>query len=222
MEHGWSATKAKVDGFTEQIGKVLEAQGEDVAFQLMDNNVYMGLPEEGNLILARMGQDGVYHVDGALVMASRDIQFNTFRAITPLLKAGGKRKMDFMTPIPRYFKHKCCSDPEHISNFVEAEYVKTLEESLFKSKKLARDFMFRMRLHGLRILGATKELRELGDRLCGNSDPVHLYEAGYNCLANLVRVNLEDMEVKRRVMGGPGGLTKQPRVWALGEDFNTL
>ena len=94
--------------------------------------------------------------------------------------------------------------------------MKTLEDGLFKSKKIARDFTFRMRLRGLRILGATRELRELGDRLWGDSDPVHLSEAGYDCLADLVRVNLEDLEVKRRVGEGPGGLAKRPRGQSLG------
>ena len=94
--------------------------------------------------------------------------------------------------------------------------MRNLEDGLFESKKLARDFAFRMRLRGLRVLGAIKELRELGDRLWGDSDPVHLSEAGYDCLAELVRVNLEDMEVKRRVSDGPSGPAKRPRGQSLG------
>ena len=81
-------------------------------------------------------------MDGALVLASRDIQYNTFKTVKPLLEVCGQKKSIFITPVSRYFAGKCCLDPDHIPNFVEDEYRRTLEEGLFKSRKFNKDFAF--------------------------------------------------------------------------------
>lgn len=218
LEPGWRATKAKVDRFVERLGQMAEMQEENVAvvFQLLDNNVYMALTEEGSLIPSRMGQDGKYHVDGALVMASKEMQFNTFRIITPLLEAAGKKKTILVSPIPRYFDKKCCEDPDHIPNFENEDYKKVLEGGLFESRKLCKDFTFRLKLRGLRVIGATKELRELGSQLWDGSDAVHLAEAGYDCIAEQIRINLEEMHVKRAMNNEPGPSAKRARGHNLG------
>ena len=82
----------------------------------------MARTEEGGLVPAQKGLDGAFHVDGDSVLVPKELQYNTFQLILPILEAVGDRKLIIVTPIPRYLLQRCCSDPEHVPNLASEDY----------------------------------------------------------------------------------------------------
>ena len=172
-----------------------------VIYQLLDNTLFMARTEDGGLIPIRKGLDGHYHVDGDICLAPAEIQFHVFKALKPLLDLGGQRLQILVTPIPRYATARCCEDKDHMPNFFDEDYRKIMDDALFASRKLAKDYAFTLRLRSLRVVSPLKELRQLGDEVLWRDDPVHLSPAGYRCIAVLLKGVVEELADRR----GEGG-----------------
>ena len=85
------------------IFSLLEGQPDNtvVVFQFLDTSLFMARTEEGGLVPAQKGLDGAFHVDGDSVLVPKELQYNTFQLILPILEAVGDRKLIIVTPIPR-------------------------------------------------------------------------------------------------------------------------
>ena len=70
-----------------------------VVFQLLDNNMFFSRFEDGSLCPARRATDGKYHVDGELVIASRESQFAILKLCGPLWEAAKGLRMIVVGPI---------------------------------------------------------------------------------------------------------------------------
>jgi hypothetical protein len=52
--------------------------------------------------------DGTYHVDGALIIAPADMFTKSIKVYLPLLICATEAKKLVLSPIPRYWLHRCC------------------------------------------------------------------------------------------------------------------
>ncbi len=97
-----------------------------VIIQCLDNTAYYSRTEEGGDIPVRRYIDGEFHVEGDLVLASKERQYLMFECILPLLQAVGVRNIILVTPGPRYLYESCCALEEHAPNRMDENFEETL------------------------------------------------------------------------------------------------
>ena len=66
------------------------------------------------------------------------MQFNIFKALKPLLEKEEGHCRILITLVAQYLSAKCCEDPDHIPNYCDSDYKKTIKDGLFECKKLAK------------------------------------------------------------------------------------
>ena len=96
--------------------------------------------------------DSHYHVDGELVIASRDTQYSILKLCMPLWEAANGRHMVVVAPMPRYVKAGCCPEPDHITNRVEPEYYPKMKTELAACSSAIKDFLFTSGLRNGRLM----------------------------------------------------------------------
>jgi hypothetical protein len=87
-----------------------------IIFQCLDNRTFYARTEDGSRTAPRMDQDGIFRVAGEVTVASRDVMYEHYNTMKPLLDLVGKCKGIVAAPLPRYVVAGCCSDPDHCSN----------------------------------------------------------------------------------------------------------
>jgi hypothetical protein len=103
---GWRILRGSVEKMRELVEAEIQKHNPGcVIFQLMDNSVFFARAEDGSLVPARKGTEGVYHVDGDLVVAHKDTLCSLFRLLTPLFELVKGRKRVVVLPLPRYVTH---------------------------------------------------------------------------------------------------------------------
>ena len=129
--NNWRATKKSVD---ELAGLVKEELAHNfhtaVIYQLLDNNIFFSKFEDGSLCPARKALDGHYHVDGELVVASRETMLSILKLCAPLFEAASGLHMVVVGPLPRYVKHSCCLEEDHITNRLNPDYYLKMKQDL--------------------------------------------------------------------------------------------
>jgi len=168
-----------------------------VIFQLMDNSVYFASAEDGSLVPARKGGDGVYHVDGDLVVAHKDTLCNLFRLLTPLFELAKGRKRVVVLPLPRYVTGSCCEDPEHIPNRREASYYGNIKEGLAVLNRTFRDYLFVMGMRDTIMVDPLITIRGMAMKEIWGEDPIHPKPEVYRKLASDLETILEARGQKR-------------------------
>ena len=81
-----------------------------------------GTTEDGLAAWPFRGEDGVYHIQGNLEIASLSLIKKNLTASLPVLDVAKSAKIVFCLPIPRYVTNSCCADPAHIVNLDEDEF----------------------------------------------------------------------------------------------------
>ena len=75
-------------------------------------------------------QEGKWHIQGDLSIASDEELKYLFGLAAPVIRAGKKCPVFLLSPLYRYAIGRCCTDPAHITNFVEADFTRRLGMSL--------------------------------------------------------------------------------------------
>ena len=88
------------------------------------------------------GNDAVYHVEGKLVIASKEEMRRLVNLAIPLLRAGGSCQKIVISPASRYKHGGCCSNRNHCTNILERGYAKEkwMEDSLLETRMTVRDW----------------------------------------------------------------------------------
>ena len=120
---GWTANKDAIGLIANEL-KELALTGEDtVVLDLLSNSSYMGTDDSG--IPSRpvkLAEDKTYHIVGELQVAPESAFRKIIRDCQPIFEAVSCAKKIALLPFPRYLSGKCCSNPEHITNFGNEEY----------------------------------------------------------------------------------------------------
>jgi hypothetical protein len=115
--------------------------------QIFNSGLHMATPEEGGLIPHCKRVDGSYHMDGDLVLLSKDMQYDLFKQLEVELQSYKKNPIIFMALLPRYLERGCCRDPHHMKNRAEPDFAKKLEEGIVAVRRNIWNSAFR---HGFR------------------------------------------------------------------------
>jgi len=193
-----------------------------VVFEILDNLVYLGRNQDGTTQLPKRDEQGVYHVGGELVVAEKEVQYNLYKAVRPLLMAAGSKPIVIITPFPRYLLSPCCSDPSHVTNFREDGYTDKVMASLDDMRNNYRSFLFTDRIRRASVINPAP-LMEEGPVSELWEDPVHPKAEIFNQLADLViqssdrlvgkRKSEEEDNLSRPARGGWSGHNRASHEW---------
>jgi hypothetical protein len=141
---GWRANKHPVQTIIPQVKEAVQKLDRDdhVIIQCLDNTAYYSRTEEGGDIPVRRYIDGEFHVEGDLVLASKERQYLMLEYILPLLQAVGIRNIILVTPGPRYLYESCCALEEHAPNRMDKSFEETLRSSLRECRLNFKTFCF--------------------------------------------------------------------------------
>ena len=182
LSKNWRATKTNVADMANQIQEELSVREYTVVvFQLLDNNIFFALCEDGSRIPARRGLDGKFHVDGALVLADKDNQYAILKLCEPLWSATKNKHVVVVGPLPRFISNGCCADSEHVSNRTDLDYYVRMKEDLSKCCGNIKDFFFTSAHRNCRVMD--KNMAGLAAAEIWGSDPVHPKPEIYDKLA---------------------------------------
>ena len=118
--------------------------------QLLDNNAYYCLGEDGTLSLPGKLLDGKYHVVGELRVASKEQTRALLKLAAPILKSCPGVKKVLVSCIPRYTASRCCADSGHLTGG-ENGLARVLTD-LAAMRRTARSFLFTERLSNVQIV----------------------------------------------------------------------
>jgi hypothetical protein len=65
---------------------------------MLDASTFYAKQDDGSLALPRKGSDGIYHIEGDLVVASPDTQAAHLDAMWPIFDAIGRRPCRVVSP----------------------------------------------------------------------------------------------------------------------------
>ena len=195
---------------------------EVVVFEMLDNLIYLGRRPDGTTNLPTRDEKGIYHVTGDLIVASKEIQFNIYKALRPLLMAAGDRPLVLVTAFPRYVSSPCCPDETHCTNFREETFIDSIMCQLAEVRSNFKSFVFG---DGIRRANVINPGPLMDDRLAAQhwADPVHPAADAFEELGKLVlesadrllgkRKLEEDSNLMRANRGGWSGPSNSSREW---------
>ena len=209
---GWRCYPANVERLAGLVKECLsrpDMKEATVVFQCMDNSFYYARTEDGSILQARRGHDGVFHVDGESILAPKELQFRQFEAMMPILKEAGDRRVILVPLIPRYLYGKCCSDRDHIPNFANPGYREQVENSVLDSRRYLKDFSFRLGLKTARVACVWPRLRKMAVTELWKEDHIHMQDPGYKAIAEIIAsLGTTPKYTERREGSLPGGMKR--------------
>jgi hypothetical protein len=216
---GWRANRGAAENMAKEVEAGLAEMSPDdiILVHCMDNTAYMGRTEEGGDLPIRKYASGEFHVEGELVLASRDRLFMFFKNCLPFLQLLVGRKVVFLSPLPRYLYASCCDREDHVSNKDEDDFAEKLRKNLGECRDWIKDFLFTSDLRGCKILNPGKEIpvREEGETVFWGDDPIHPTYEGYNRIIDAVVEEADRMSgilVKKRAGGSLNNPPKRPKL----------
>jgi hypothetical protein len=227
---GWRANKTASEEMAVKVQEALKDFCEDdvVVVHCCDNTAFMARTEDGGDLPIRRVlpgdlnvELGDYHVEGDLVVASKERQYMFFKNCLPFLTLLAGRLVVFLTPMPRYLYISCCDDTEHAPNRREAGFEDELRKALADSRDYYKNFLFTSGLRGFSIRNpglCVPEADESGVRLW-NNDPVHPTYAGYVRIVDMICEEADRLRKKpgsaaggKRAGGSLGPVSKKARM----------
>jgi hypothetical protein len=192
---GWVATQ---DGLADAARKLtnLRPGPEDiVVLDIWSNSSFMGTDEFGLPCRAAKGNnDTRYHIVGNLQAAPKSLFEKILQDAVPVIESAGDSKIVMALPIPRYVLSKCCTSPNHISNFGKENFL----NEMYRAAELAEQAIAgcpaasNVGTLGIQEVfnGADLDLHEVrtsgGEPIWSDIDPVHLTRAAYVEMAESV------------------------------------
>jgi len=192
-----------------------------VLIQPFDNSIYFSSQARGEKVLTRKGSDGKYHVHGELKMVGKEDMKSLFLEIIPMIKAVKGKKVVVMGPMPRYLFSKCCSDPNHLTNFSHHDYVDSSLQALRDVYGWINSSIFMRRMKDVKVFNLVSALGFLNEKMTRETlselwgpDPVHPTQEAYHMLATKVAETCDDIfagsQTGSKSLPKPKPATKRP------------
>jgi len=118
----WASDRNTVTSIAEVVADLNLGKNDVLVADIFSNMAFMGTSEDGLAAWPFRGEDGVYHIQGSLEIASLSLLKKNLMASLPVLEAAKAAKIVLCLPIPRYVTNSCCGDPTHIANLDEEEF----------------------------------------------------------------------------------------------------
>jgi len=193
---GWRPNKTAVEEMSAKVEEALQymTPHDVIILHLFDNVAYMSRSEEGGDLPIRRYGNGEFHVEGDLVLASKDRLYMFFKNALPLLKLLEGLIVIFLTPLPRYLQEGCCEADDHAPNRFDDGFEAGLRKGLMEIRGYFKDFLFTNNLR-FKILNpgmCVPTTDASGDPLWGE-DPVHPLYGGYDAIMDAVLYEADSM-----------------------------
>jgi hypothetical protein len=194
-ESNWRAVKANVTDMAERMREKLDVTRVDaVVLCVLDNSIYFGMDDNGDLKPPQRDRNGKFHVHGELVVSSRSSQHVLFTSLRFLFDATGGKNVIVCSPLPRYTAGSCCGDQEHVKNRGRPGFEANLICELKSVAENLRDFMFTSGYKLFKVLDPNVSWRGKQKEEIWGDDPVHPKEEGYKLMAQGVIIINTTME----------------------------
>jgi hypothetical protein len=187
---GWRPNKTAVEEMCAKAEEALKmiTTNDVVVLHLFDNVSYMARSEEGGDLPIRRYVTGQFHVEGDLVLASKERLYMYFRNALPLLRLLEAYKVVFLTPLPRYLLESCCNAEDHAPNRYQEDFEAELRAGLLAIRGHFKDFLFTNNLRSFKIVNpglCVPTMDASGDPLWGE-DPIHPLYSGYEAIVDTI------------------------------------
>jgi hypothetical protein len=209
----WRVTKAFVTHTAEATAKAIkEYRPEVVILTGLDESYYMAQFEEVHTCPARRDLEGRYHIDGDLVVASKDAQLRLLSSLEPVWKATVGYKTIVVGPMLRYITGGCCDDPEHIPNRNKPDFAKNLKREMVVAKNTLREFLRTSGNHHCRVLDPGMDMASKEPEEIWGDDPTQPRPEVYSSMVAALPMAEARIDTgKRRGEGGQEPEAKRPR-----------
>ena len=232
---GWKLTKESAAEVALDLAGVLDDATDGshtIVLHIFDNSIYKG--KVGGELTDPVQINRKYHIEGKLVVMDHPEFKWLFETALPIFWSCTSSNIILLGPLPRYLLSKCCTEPSHVTNFGEKEYLAKLGNDIRDLGKLLRNLVHTRRLKRTKVLnpavlmGVMDSAEAEPEKLLKlfGTDPVHLTEAGYIAMATRLAEELYTPQVvhMRSLSAGhlhqtsvPGGQRPIPREsWTAG------
>jgi hypothetical protein len=151
-------------------------------------------------------------MEGAVTVATADVQQEHFGAIRPLLDQIEKRKCLIITPLPHYVLSGCCSNMQHCTNIKEPQYKSNMLLALAELTKNLKNYLFYIGKKNIKVMDPAVDLRGLTDKeIWSEEDPIHMRPEMYSLLAEGVNKMAAEADPKRRREDHSGDVQPEAR-----------
>jgi hypothetical protein len=187
---GWRPNMSAIENMREKVAEAVSSleDGDPVLIHCFDNIAFMARSEEGGDLPIRRYPDGRYHIEGELVLASKERLFMYFKNSLPIFKLLERFRIFFLSPMPRYLYVSCCTREDHAPNRELEGFEADLRASLALCRGHYKDFFYTSGFRNVTVLNPGLELPQEdaeGFQLWG-PDPVHPLSDGYAKVADLI------------------------------------
>jgi hypothetical protein len=192
--------------------KTLLSEDNIVILHCFDNASYFSRTEDGGDIPIRRCDDSDFHVEGELVLVSKDRQLTLFNTIEPILTLLALYKLLLVTPMPRFLYEGCCPLGGHAPNRLEDGFEERPQIGLRDYRVNIKNFFFMCNMRNIKMLDPSPVLThtdEDGEEIWG-MDPVHPLLHGYRLLCDLYESEMIQLLGKSRKRSG-GSLLPPPK-----------
>jgi hypothetical protein len=139
----------------------------------LEDSFYMAQSESGHTCPALKANDGHFHVDGELVVGSKEIQLKLLKLLNPVWDLAVGRKLIVINPMLRYITAGCCEDPEHITNRSDENFESSLRSRLEEVKNSMKVYLKSGGYHHCRVMDPGMDMAGLRtEDIWGEEDPV--------------------------------------------------
>jgi hypothetical protein len=179
----WSISRASCDTLATLLANKMKLEDPDVVIlQLLDTSIYYAKSNDGSRVMPKKREDGTLHIEGELVVASAETQFEHYLAMKPIIEAIGKRPCILVSPIPMFVVNGCCQADSHITNRLDREYRASLERQLDGVATKFKNLLYNAGKRFMRVLDTSHNLRGREDADVWGVDPIHPIESVYRSL----------------------------------------
>jgi hypothetical protein len=137
----WRVNRTSAASMANAIRKQIEDEDPaTIILELLDNSLFYCKQEDRSRVIPKKGADDIYHIEGELLVCSRDVQAEQFNLLRPIFEAAESRRVIWTVPTPWYITGSCCDDSLHMLNRQDQYLRENISIQLDSLKKNMRDF----------------------------------------------------------------------------------
>jgi hypothetical protein len=181
---GWTINRENCGSMaTEMATTIKDEDPVVVVLFLLDGSCFYTRSTDGGRVLPKRMEDGNIHVNGDLVVASREVQTEHFNALKPMLDAIGKRQCLIVSPMQRYIVGGCCQDVRHVANWLDRGYQEQQKQQLSLLTRNLKAFLYNSRRANVRVVDVAQDLAGFDNADIWCVDPIHPIDSVYRRIA---------------------------------------
>jgi hypothetical protein len=198
---GWIANSDSIAELKQKLHQHNIGPDDIIVLDPLSNSIFSGTDSVGNPV-DPVKINGKYHIFGQLSIRSKVFIKTTLSKFGFLADEYAENKLIVLMPIPRYVAGRCCSDPEHVSNFKDPSFESDLNSDMEMVEDLLTGWLQSFCNNGAIIHFRTSadnpevplnELTVNGSAMWPSDDPVHCTEATYRALTMATVAAIEEL-----------------------------